>query len=199
MTFFFSQKFILRKILNHSFAKFSYKLFWRHISFVFLAFSTLLILKSLYKKFYKHLTSWKFLWLKYLNSYPIRKVNKPTCTSSQWKRRRTDEIEKSLRWTSNRFVTRRNKNEPLIKYYIIPKVCVRNKKKKTIIVIKRKSNNWTRDSTRHKNWCMARVLGFLIGYFSNYYTLHRSDLAARAAPLDPRLQYISIFQRHRDR
>ena len=32
---------------------------------------------------------------------------------------------------------------------------------------------------------MARVLGFLIRYFSNYYTLHRSDLAARAAPLDP--------------
>ena len=28
---------------------------------------------------------------------------------------------------------------------------------------------------------------FLIRYFSNYYTLHRSDLAARAAPLDPRL------------
>ena len=25
---------------------------------------------------------------------------------------------------------------------------------------------------------MARVLGFLIRYFSNYYTLHRSDLAA---------------------
>ena len=34
---------------------------------------------------------------------------------------------------------------------------------------------------------MARVLRFLIRYFSNYYTLHRSDLAARAAPLDPRL------------
>ena len=34
---------------------------------------------------------------------------------------------------------------------------------------------------------MERVLGFLIRYFSNYYTLHRSDLAARAAPLDPRL------------
>ena len=33
---------------------------------------------------------------------------------------------------------------------------------------------------------MARVLGFLIRYFSNYYTLHRSDLAARAAPIDPR-------------
>ena len=29
---------------------------------------------------------------------------------------------------------------------------------------------------------------FLIRYFSNYYTLHRSDLAARAAPLDPRLE-----------
>ena len=35
---------------------------------------------------------------------------------------------------------------------------------------------------------MARALSFLIRYFSNYYTLHRSDLAARAAPLDPRLQ-----------
>ena len=34
---------------------------------------------------------------------------------------------------------------------------------------------------------MAKVLGFLIRYFSNYYTLHRTDLAARAAPLDPRL------------
>ena len=34
---------------------------------------------------------------------------------------------------------------------------------------------------------MARALSFLIRYFSNYYTLHRSDLAARAAPLDPRL------------
>ena len=32
-----------------------------------------------------------------------------------------------------------------------------------------------------------RVLSFLIRHFSNYYTLHRSDLAARAAPLDPRL------------
>ena len=38
-----------------------------------------------------------------------------------------------------------------------------------------------------KNWCMARVLSFLIRYFSNYCTLHRSDLATRAAPLDPRL------------
>ena len=33
---------------------------------------------------------------------------------------------------------------------------------------------------------MARVLSFLIRYFSNYYTLHRSDLAA---PLDPRLEH----------
>ena len=33
----------------------------------------------------------------------------------------------------------------------------------------------------------GRVLSFLIRHFSNYYTLHRSDLAARAAPLDPRL------------
>ena len=39
---------------------------------------------------------------------------------------------------------------------------------------------------------MARVLSFLIRYFSNYYTLHRSDLAARAAPLDPRLVTISL-------
>ena len=35
---------------------------------------------------------------------------------------------------------------------------------------------------------MARVFSFLIRYFSNYYTFHRSDLAARAAPLDPRLK-----------
>ena len=42
---------------------------------------------------------------------------------------------------------------------------------------------------------MARVLSFLIRYFSNYYTLHRSDLAARAAPLDPRLlnKKLNIF------
>ena len=39
---------------------------------------------------------------------------------------------------------------------------------------------------------MARVLSFLIRYFSNYYTLHRSDLAARAAPLDPRLRFSTI-------
>ena len=37
---------------------------------------------------------------------------------------------------------------------------------------------------------MARLLSFLIRYFSNYYTLYRSDLAARAVPLDPRLLYI---------
>ena len=36
---------------------------------------------------------------------------------------------------------------------------------------------------------MAKVLGFLIRFFSTYYTLHCSDLAARATPLDPRLQY----------
>ena len=36
-------------------------------------------------------------------------------------------------------------------------------------------------------WCMARVLSFLIRYFSKYYTLHRSDLAAWTAPLDLRL------------
>ena len=39
---------------------------------------------------------------------------------------------------------------------------------------------------------MARVLSFLIRYFSNYYTLHRSDLAARAAPLDPRLHQMDF-------
>ena len=41
---------------------------------------------------------------------------------------------------------------------------------------------------------MARVLSLLISYFSNYYTLHRSDLAARAAPLDPRLKYIVWYK-----
>ena len=44
----------------------------------------------------------------------------------------------------------------------------------------------------HKNWCKARVLGFFIRYFSNYYTLHHSDSAARAAPLDPRLWWVHI-------
>ena len=42
--------------------------------------------------------------------------------------------------------------------------------------------------SRCKNLCMMGVLGFLIRYFSNYYSLHRSDLAARAAPLEPRLR-----------
>ena len=46
--------------------------------------------------------------------------------------------------------------------------------------------------SRLKNWCMVRVLSFLIRYFSNYYTLHRSDLAARAAPLDPRLSTLDF-------
>ena len=41
--------------------------------------------------------------------------------------------------------------------------------------------------------CRARVLSFLIRYFSNYYTLLRSDLAARAAPLDPRLHYHRLY------
>ena len=45
---------------------------------------------------------------------------------------------------------------------------------------------------------MARVLGFLIRYFSNYYTLHRSDLAARAAPLDPRLDFSIAYNCGRD-
>ena len=43
---------------------------------------------------------------------------------------------------------------------------------------------------------MAKVLGYLIRHFSNYYTLHRSDLAARAAPLDPRLQAVDFFLRN---
>ena len=47
--------------------------------------------------------------------------------------------------------------------------------------------------SRHKNWCMAWVLNFLIRYFSNYYILHRSDLAAWAAPLDPRLETFSFL------
>ena len=50
-----------------------------------------------------------------------------------------------------------------------------------------KNDIMIKGGSRHKNWCMARVLSFLIRYFSNYYTLHRSDLAAWAAPLDPRL------------
>ena len=42
---------------------------------------------------------------------------------------------------------------------------------------------------------MARVLSFLIRYFSNYYTLHLSDLTARAAPLDPRLKlHLFLFE-----
>ena len=40
---------------------------------------------------------------------------------------------------------------------------------------------------------MAKVLGFLIRYFSNHYTLHRSDLAARAAPLDLRLILLLLY------
>ena len=40
---------------------------------------------------------------------------------------------------------------------------------------------------------MARALSFLIRYFSNYYTLHRSDLAARAALLDPRLEFTVYY------
>ena len=49
---------------------------------------------------------------------------------------------------------------------------------------------------------MARALSSLIRYFSNYFTLHRSDLAARAAPLDPRFtqaaEYLSFFNRISD-
>ena len=48
--------------------------------------------------------------------------------------------------------------------------------------------------SRLKILCMARVLNFLIRYFSNYYTLHRSDLAAQAAPLDPRLLHTQLRQ-----
>ena len=46
----------------------------------------------------------------------------------------------------------------------------------------------SKGGSRHRDCCMARALSFLIRYFSNYFTLHRSDLAARAAPLDPRLE-----------
>ena len=46
---------------------------------------------------------------------------------------------------------------------------------------------YNKGESRVKNLCKVRVLNFLIRYFSNYYTLHRSDLAVRAAPLDPRL------------
>ena len=52
--------------------------------------------------------------------------------------------------------------------------------------------NTVKVGSRHKNWCMTRVLSFLIRYFSNYYTLHRSDLAARATPLDPRLTVYNV-------
>ena len=48
----------------------------------------------------------------------------------------------------------------------------------------------TKGESRLKNLCIVRVLNFFIRYFSNYYTLHRSDLAARAAPLDPRLRVV---------
>ena len=54
-------------------------------------------------------------------------------------------------------------------------------------------SQWTKGGSRLKNWCMVRVLSFLIRYFSNYYTLHRSDLAARAAPLDPSLWTIRFL------
>ena len=60
-------------------------------------------------------------------------------------------------------------------------------KKKKIV---NKPKIYFKGGSRLKNWCMARVLTFLIRYFSNYYTLYRSDLAARAAPLDPRLIFI---------
>ena len=56
------------------------------------------------------------------------------------------------------------------------------------------TNTLSKGGSRHKNWCMERVLSFLIRYFSNYFTFHRSDLAARAPPLDPRLlSYISTL------
>ena len=62
----------------------------------------------------------------------------------------------------------------------------------TLLMSQKRLRNVTyKGGSSHKNWCMAKVLGFLIRYFSNYYTLHRSDLAARAAPLDPRLTYLS--------
>ena len=55
--------------------------------------------------------------------------------------------------------------------------------------------NWCeqfKGGSRHRDCCMARALSFLIRYFSNYYTLHRSDLAARAAPLDPCLAWMFL-------
>ena len=43
---------------------------------------------------------------------------------------------------------------------------------------------------------MARVLSFLIRFFCNYHILHRSDLAARAAPLDARLFMVFLTFDH---
>ena len=63
-----------------------------------------------------------------------------------------------------------------------------SKQEKTIHGNSRKKGS--KGGSRHKNWCMAWVLNFLIRYFSNYYILHRSDLAAWAAPLDPRLLFL---------
>ena len=41
----------------------------------------------------------------------------------------------------------------------------------------------------------AEIFIALIRYFSNYLTLHRSDLAAWAVPLDLRLNYEIYYQR----
>ena len=50
----------------------------------------------------------------------------------------------------------------------------------------------SKGGSRHKNWCTARVLSFLIRYFSNYYGVY-SIASARAAPLDPRLDSSQAF------
>ena len=88
------------------------------------------------------------------------------------------------------------RNYPKIHLKITPKFIQSEK------AISGKHSYINKGGSRHKNWCMARVLGFLIRYFSNYYTLHRSDLAARAAPLDPRLykyrKNLTLFYRYGD-
>ena len=45
----------------------------------------------------------------------------------------------------------------------------------------------------------GKVLSFLIRHLSNYYTLHRCDLAARAAPLDPRLVKAQLLPEKKQR
>ena len=60
-------------------------------------------------------------------------------------------------------------------------------------VIRFLNSIYYKGGSRVKNLCKVRVLNFLIRYFSNYYTLQRSDLAARVAPLDPRLEKNTTF------